>query len=306
MTEASAQEGAAAGKPARPEGQQRRPRPERAERAGVPPEAAAEGVVVPTPEFADTQPEPDATGGGEGHAGAAQEGREGSRRRRRGGRGRRDREGLPAAGEAQASVDDQEGTGSVDVVTAEPAVPSGDAMQERGDSGERPPRDPSEEGQRRRGRRGGQRPDRAVPEMAPAAEAITAETEVAASYSPPEPVAATCPAPVEAVAAPVAMAVPVPQPVTPAAPVLPPFELPVATLADVAQRAGLEWVNSDAEKVRAAQAQMALIPPRVHVPREIKPAVKLDEGPLVLVETRKDLSQVKLPFEVGEEEPAQH
>ena len=146
--------------------------------------------------------------------------------------------------------------------------------------------------------------------MTPTAEVATAETDMPApaGYSPAEPVAAAFAAPVEAVAAPVAVAVAVAVPVPPpaATPVLPPFELPVATLADVAQRAGLEWVNSDAEKVRAAQAQMALIPPRVHVPREIKPAVKLDEGPLVLVETRKDLSQVKLPFEVGAEEPAQH
>jgi ribonuclease E len=37
----------------------------------------------------------------------------------------------------------------------------------------------------------------------------------------------------------------------------------------------------------------------LHVPRERKPVVVLDEGPLVLVETRKDLSQMKLPFEVG-------
>jgi ribonuclease E len=35
----------------------------------------------------------------------------------------------------------------------------------------------------------------------------------------------------------------------------------------------------------------------VHVPRERKPMVVIDEGPLVLVETRKDLSQLKLPFE---------
>jgi ribonuclease E len=35
----------------------------------------------------------------------------------------------------------------------------------------------------------------------------------------------------------------------------------------------------------------------VHVPRERKPMVVLDEGPLILVETRKDLSQIKLPFE---------
>jgi len=34
----------------------------------------------------------------------------------------------------------------------------------------------------------------------------------------------------------------------------------------------------------------------VHVPRIRPPVVALDEGPLVLVETRKDLSDMKLPF----------
>jgi len=38
----------------------------------------------------------------------------------------------------------------------------------------------------------------------------------------------------------------------------------------------------------------------VHVPREIKPVALIDEGPLVLVETRKDLSQIRLPFEAGQ------
>jgi ribonuclease E len=33
------------------------------------------------------------------------------------------------------------------------------------------------------------------------------------------------------------------------------------------------------------------------MPRERKPVVLADEGPLVLVETRKDLSQFALPFE---------
>jgi ribonuclease E len=56
-------------------------------------------------------------------------------------------------------------------------------------------------------------------------------------------------------------------------------------------------VNSDADKVRAAQEAMAREPQPVHVPRVITPVVLPDEGPLVLVETRKDLSQVKLPFE---------
>jgi ribonuclease E len=34
----------------------------------------------------------------------------------------------------------------------------------------------------------------------------------------------------------------------------------------------------------------------VHVPRERPPAVVVDEGPLVLVETRKDLRSLELPF----------
>ena len=58
-------------------------------------------------------------------------------------------------------------------------------------------------------------------------------------------------------------------------------------------------VNSDAEKIAAAQAAIAAQPKPVHVPRERKPVVVVDEGPLVLVETRKDLSQMKLPFETA-------
>ena len=42
---------------------------------------------------------------------------------------------------------------------------------------------------------------------------------------------------------------------------------------------------------------MAALPKPIHVPRERMPLVIVDEGPLVLVETRKDLSQYKLPFE---------
>ena len=45
------------------------------------------------------------------------------------------------------------------------------------------------------------------------------------------------------------------------------------------------------------QAAMAAAPKPVHVPREPRPPVVIDEGPLVLVETKKDLSQLKLPFE---------
>ncbi len=79
---------------------------------------------------------------------------------------------------------------------------------------------------------------------------------------------------------------------------LPPFELPLTELEQLADGAGLQWVHSDVDKVRSVQAAIAATPKPIHVPRERKPIVVVDEGPLVLVETRKDLSQLKLPFEV--------
>lgn len=75
------------------------------------------------------------------------------------------------------------------------------------------------------------------------------------------------------------------------------FTLPVEDMLAVASTAGLEWVNSDADKVAAVRAAIAAEPKPVHVPRERPPAVVVDEGPLVLVETRKDLSNMGLPFQ---------
>ncbi|RZI72864.1 MAG: hypothetical protein EOP38_30625, partial [Rubrivivax sp.] len=75
------------------------------------------------------------------------------------------------------------------------------------------------------------------------------------------------------------------------------FVLPLGDLNAIAQSAGLQWVNSDADKVQAIREAIAREPKPVHVPRERPPLVIADEGPLVLVETRKDLSQIKLPFE---------
>lgn len=75
------------------------------------------------------------------------------------------------------------------------------------------------------------------------------------------------------------------------------FELPLGDLNQIAQSSGLEWVNSDAGKIAAVQAAIAAEPRPVHVPRQRPPAVVLDEGPLVLVETRRDLADLKLPFE---------
>jgi ribonuclease E len=75
------------------------------------------------------------------------------------------------------------------------------------------------------------------------------------------------------------------------------FTLPLIQLQEIAEGSGLQWVNSDAEKIAAVQAAIAAEPKPVHVPRERPAPVLIDEGPLVLVETRRDLSQVKLPFE---------
>jgi ribonuclease E len=109
------------------------------------------------------------------------------------------------------------------------------------------------------------------------------------------------------------MAAPVvatPAPVVPAAPVAAPaaatngalpavtaFVLPVDEMQQVAQGSGLQWVQSDADKVAAIQAAIAAEPRPIHTPRVRPPAVVLDDGPLVLVETRRDLRDMQLPFD---------
>jgi ribonuclease E len=99
--------------------------------------------------------------------------------------------------------------------------------------------------------------------------------------------------PQEVVAAPAPQAAPAQRHM----PKVTPFELPVNELAQVAEGSGLQWINSDAEKIAAVQAAIAAEPKPVRVPRERPPIVVIDEGPLVLVETRRDLRDLKLPFE---------
>ena len=131
----------------------------------------------------------------------------------------------------------------------------------------------------------------AVPEPVPAVEAVeaVAAAPVVAELAPVLTAPVVPPAPVAA-PAPAVVAVPV---VAPAAP----FVLAMDSLQAVAESAGLQWVNSDADKIRAVQVAMDNEPAPAHVPRERKPVAAADEGPLVLVETRKDLSQFKLPFD---------
>jgi ribonuclease E len=112
----------------------------------------------------------------------------------------------------------------------------------------------------------------------------------------PEPLPTT--QPIVVASAPIAVAsAPIAVPAPAAAVRAEPYRLPIDQLNAVASAAGLEWVHSDDDKVRAAQAAMAAEPKPVHVPREPKPPVAIDDGPLVLVETKKDLAQIKLPFD---------
>ena len=246
-----------------------------------------------------------------GQAGADNgNGEAGRRRRRRGGRGRGERAEGTATSDGQ-NADDAQGGETPASAGAVPASADNGAPE---DGSAEAPR----EGGRRRGRGRSRRegreegsevaePEASAVEVAPlafvdtepvgdtpaeraepAAE-IVADAGVAAESAPP---------PVSSI--PVAAAEPTPltQPDSrPAGPRFEPYVLPANDLQAVASKAGLEWVGSDADKVAAVQAAMAAEPKPIHVPRQPRPRVLIDEGPLVLVETKKDLSQLKLPFE---------
>jgi len=71
----------------------------------------------------------------------------------------------------------------------------------------------------------------------------------------------------------------------------------------VAQGSGLQWVNSNPERIAAVQAAIAAEPKPTHVPRARPEPVVLDTRPLVLVETRRDLRSMVLPFEQQKQAP---
>ena len=103
----------------------------------------------------------------------------------------------------------------------------------------------------------------------------------------------------EAVAMPQTQQIVVPPSAAPrrAMPKVQPFVLPLDELAQIAEGSGLHWVNSDADRVALVRAAIEAEPKPVHVPRERPPATVIDDGPLVLVETRRDLAGIMLPFE---------
>ena len=115
------------------------------------------------------------------------------------------------------------------------------------------------------------------------------------------PAPAYAPAPVEAKALTPAAAPRQSAPVPPSAaqglPKVQAFDLPVDSLNQVAQTAGLAWVNSNPEKAASVKAAIAAEPKPIHVPRERPATAQVDASPLVLVETKRDLRNMTLPFE---------
>ncbi|MBH2020219.1 MAG: Rne/Rng family ribonuclease [Burkholderiales bacterium] len=106
----------------------------------------------------------------------------------------------------------------------------------------------------------------------------------------PVPVAAVMPVPVRMPAA-------VPPAAASGLPKVQPYDLPLQDLAQVAESSGLQWINSDAAKIAEAQAAIAAEVKPIQVPRERPAPVASEEAPLVLVETRRDLGSMPLPFE---------
>lgn len=137
---------------------------------------------------------------------------------------------------------------------------------------------------------------------APTVAPVAAPAPVAVAPAPVVPVIVAAPTPVTVASAPVTPNAPVAPaaitaPVVNGLPRVATFALPMAELQQVAASTGLQWVNSDTDKIAAVQAAIAAEPKPIRVPRERPVATVAEEGPLVLVETRRDLSNMTLPFE---------
>ncbi len=247
----------------------------------------------------------DAATEGRGNAeGQSREPREGSRNGRggRNGRGPRQQDGdtRGANGEARQTqlgfVDGEANpareAGQETQTTEGAASPSAGPRGENGEPREKRSRDRYGRERTPRGERSEreERPDLRIPAQSGTAE--TGQTETSA------------PASQQAAAEPIRTESQQAAPVAPAVdanasrmPKVSPYVLPTDVLSEVAKGSGLQWVNSDGDKVAAVQAAIAAEPKPIHVPRERPAPVAIDTGPLILVETRRDLRNMTLPFE---------
>ena len=262
---------------------ERAPRGDRAERGDRGPRQGRGGDRgEPTAERTD---EPRSQGNEDNPAddGAAQP------REDRGGRGRGGR-GRGGRSDRGPRLDETNGNAE--------AVTEGTPAVAVNDSGE--PREPRSRD--RYGRERGPRQDRSDRTDAPALQADTVPAEgyvaPAAAFAPVAQMVVPAIAPAAAAApAQRAVAASAVAPAPTGMPKVSSFELPLQSLREVAQASGLQWINSDTDRIAAVQAAIAAEPKSIHVPRERPAALALDDRPLVLVETRRDLRNMTLPFE---------
>ncbi len=232
-------------------------------------------------------------------------------RRERGGRNRGERADRP-----EQRSDSPEGMNAATALAIGGAVATGVAVATSGDNAA--PADNAADGERRErrsrdryGRDRRERGDRAPraegagPEGQPVIQGEIFESNqpvsmVETAQNATEIIANVAPAPVPA-PAPVQMrpaqATSTPQTAPSGMPKIGSYDLPIADMDDIAVGAGLQWVNSNADRIAAVKAQIAAEPKPVTIPRERPPAIVIDDGPLVLVETKRDLRDLVLPFE---------
>jgi ribonuclease E len=176
-----------------------------------------------------------------------------------------------------------------------------DGPQEGQDRQDRQPRE--RRGRGRDGRERRERNEQPAGESATPANAVTPESLAISEQNALQPQQERAHAATEFVAfatAPATAEIAPVQAAAPAASALPKvqsYNLPLQELAQVAEGSGLQWINSDAAKIAEAQAAIAAEAKPVRKPRERAPRVASTEAPLVLVETRRDLSGMTLPFE---------
>ncbi len=144
--------------------------------------------------------------------------------------------------------------------------------------------------------------DVAAQRPAPAAEqdvvaAPLAPISVAPPQPAPQPTLAPPPAPRVVATTAALPAGPASKPLATGMPKVQAFVLPSDELAQIAQGAGLSWIISDADKVAAVQAEIAAEPKPAHTPRQRPAPVVIESQPLVMVETKRDLRELALPFE---------
>ena len=219
---------------------------------------------------------------------------------------------FDAAHPAVVSMADQAGNPGAAIVSSTDAPARPDSQEDNAERQPRERRSRDRYGRERRERgersdpagQNGETVDKAevFEPNQPYAQAVQAPVAIE-SVVPEMPPVAT-PASLAPVAAVVAVPAPASVPPAPALaaqatglPKVQAYDLPLQDLAQVAQTSGLQWVNSDATKIAEAQAAIAAEIKPIQVRRERPAPVVSQEAPLVLVETKRDLGSMTLPFE---------